>query len=387
MVLSKRERVLKTLELDGEPDIVPINVFGFEHTGTSFKDFKNSNERKECFSFVKSKTSKIKYFITEQRFWNVDAHAMDPFGISKLKIKTKKAPLDFPDCRIDTMDGRLYKNVEQVETGLSYSWYVGGYFTTPEILHSYWDKYGKPSELINDRINYSPQIWDGFVEALSPYFYPMANLPINAFESLFGGLTMGRVAYYMRKNPQFIHEVMDEYTKANIEIVKRFSEAGVDVVFMGDDLGYKGQTILSLKNFREFNLPCYKKIYHECKKNGMLVVQHSCGKIDDFLPDLTDAGLNCIQALEATAGVDLAGLKERLGDRLCFMGGLDSSGVIAFGTTQEVEENVKKCIKVAAHGGGYFVGPSHDIIDIPWENILAMRAAIEKYRKYPLFNK
>jgi len=33
MGLSKRERVFKTLELDGEPDMVPIHLFGFEQTG------------------------------------------------------------------------------------------------------------------------------------------------------------------------------------------------------------------------------------------------------------------------------------------------------------------------------------------------------------------
>ncbi|NVM19880.1 MAG: hypothetical protein HWN80_19425, partial [Candidatus Lokiarchaeota archaeon] len=66
------------------------------------------------------------------------------------------------------------------------------------------------------------------------------------------------------------------------------------------------------------------------------------------------------------------------------MGGLDSSGVLTYGTPKDVEENVKNTIKSAGKGGGYFVGPSHDIINIPWENIMAMRAAIEKYRKYPL---
>ena len=30
MVLSKRERVIRTLELDDEPDMVPIHNMGFE---------------------------------------------------------------------------------------------------------------------------------------------------------------------------------------------------------------------------------------------------------------------------------------------------------------------------------------------------------------------
>jgi len=317
-------------------------------------------------------------------FWNVDIFAMDPFGPNKIKVKTKRAPPEHPDCYIQTLDGRLCKNVKQIDTGLWYEWYMGGYYTTPEILHSYWDKYGKPTELINERINYSTQIWEGFVDAVSPYFYPMVGMPINPTESLFNGISILRVAYYMRKNPQFIHEVMNEYAQANIEVIKRLAEAGVDIIFFGDDLGYKGSSIFSLKNFREFILPYHEKMYKTCKKNGMITVLHSCGKIDDVLPDLVSVGLQCIQSLEATAGVDLAGLKEQLGDKLCFMGGLDSSGVLTFGTPKDVVKDVKKCLKAAGQGGGYVIGPSHDILNIPWENILAMRNAIEKYRKYPL---
>ncbi|TFG15918.1 MAG: hypothetical protein EU535_00750 [Promethearchaeota archaeon] len=384
MVLSKRERVFRTLELEGEPDVVPIFTLGFERTSKTFLDYQNSEEIKDCVSWVQSKLTKLKYYITEQRFWNVDTNFMDPWGVGKLKQKIKKAPPEYPDCRIDTLSGRIYKNVKQVETGLDYSWYIDGYFTSPEIVHSYWDKYGRPSELIIDRHNYSPQIWEAFVEALSPYLYPMAWLPIAPHEALFEGMTITKVAYHMRKNPQFIHEVMSEYAKTNVEIIKRFAEAGVDIVFMFDDLGYKGQTIFSLKQLREFILPYYKEIYQACRKRGMLIIQHSCGKIDEFLPDMVDAGLNGIQALEPAAGVDLKHLKETLGDRVCFLGGLDSSRILNFGTVKDVEEEVKRGIKTAASGGGYFVGPSHNILNMPWENVLAMRAAIEKYRKYPL---
>jgi hypothetical protein len=387
MVLSKRERVIRTLELDDEPDVVPIHTLGFERTAKSYQDFQDSDEFSKNEMFIKNSYSKVKYNwagnITELRFWNSDCHAMDPFKY-KVNYNTKPAPPEYPNCSIDTIAGRIFKLVPQQETGKPYLYYVGGYFKTPEILYSHWDEYGKPSECISDRTNYSPKIWDDYVESLAPYVYPMASNVFPLFEHLFEGMTIGRMAYYMRKNPQYIHDVLSEYTKVNLEMIKRLAEAGVDIFFYYDDLGYKGKSIISLENFRKFLLPYYKQIYQECRKHGMFVVQHSCGYVDKLLPDMVDAGLNCIQALEPAAGVDLAHLKETLGDRLCFMGGIDSSGILNFGTPGDIEEEVKRCIKAAGTGGGYIAGPSHSILNVLWENVIALRDAMLKYRKYPL---
>ena len=387
MGLSKRERVIRTLERDDEPDKIPIYYNGFERTGTSYQHFIESDEFKENTTYIENNYSREEYSwagnITELRFWNVDCQTMDPWR-HRMKSVVVENPPDYPGTYLNPTSGRIFKRVEQVKTGLAYAWYFDGYFRTPEILHSYWDEYGKPSECINDEVNYSPKIWEEFVESLSPYLYPMARLMIAMNEALFEGMTVSRVTYHMRKNPEFIHEVMNEYTKTNIEFVKRYAEAGIDTVFYYDDLGYKGRSMFSLENFRTFMLPYYKKIYQECHKHGMFIVQHSCGYIDKLLPDMVDAGLDCIQALEPAAGVDLANLKEKLGDNLSLMGGMDATRILSFGTTKEVEEEVKRCIKAAAYGGGYFAGPSHNILNVPWENILAFRATIEKYRDYPL---
>ncbi len=382
MVLSKRERVIRTLELDDEPDMVPIHNFGFERTGTSYQNFLKSEEKRALETKVKNTFQKRTYDITEQRFWNADCHNVNPFNILKLYIK--KSPPEYPYHAIDVFSGRLFKLVKQVDTDLSYHWYIDGYFKTPEVLLSYWDKYGKPSEIVSNRARISKQAWDAYVESVSPYFVPMLDLPIALHENMFEGMTITKAAYYMRKNPQFIHEIMKDFTKANVEIIKQYGEIGVDIVFYYDDLGYKGRSIFSIKNFREFILPYYKEMYQTSKKLGMFIVQHSCGYIDKLLPYMVDAGLNGIQALEPAAHVDLAHLKKTLGDRIAFMGGIDASNVLNFGTPKDVEEEVKRCIKAAASGGGYFAGPSHNILNMPWENVLALRAAIEKYRKYPL---
>ncbi len=161
----------------------------------------------------------------------------------------------------------------------------------------------------------------------------MAWLTLSMDEALFAGMTMGRLGYYMRKQPQFIHELMEEYCRTNIAIAERFGEAGVEVVFYSDDLGQRQRSILSLEQFHEFVLPYYKRLYDVCHKYGMFIVQHSCGYVDEFVPDLADAGLSCIQALEPTAGVNLGALKEKVGNKIAFMGGMDSSRALLFWDT------------------------------------------------------
>ncbi|MFW9895090.1 MAG: uroporphyrinogen decarboxylase family protein [Candidatus Thorarchaeota archaeon] len=387
MVLSKRERVIRTLEHSEEPDVVPIHTLGFEKSNTAYQTFIKTDEYTKNKLIIKNTyrrgSNNYAGDITEQRFWNVDCWAMDPFA-RKLNIKTMKAPPEYPNSIIEVIGGRVMAFGSQVETDLPYAWYVDGWFKTPEILYSIWDEHGRPSELLNDNVNYSPQIWDEYVESLSPYLYPMANLLMPMFENMFEGMTAARLKYYMRKKPGYIHDVMNEYTKANLGMIKRLAEAGVDVAIYYDDLGMKGRSLFSIQDLQKFIIPYYKMIYQECKKHSMFIVQHSCGYIDEILPYMVDVGLDCIQALEPAAGVNLGLLKDTLGDKISFMGGIDSSRILNFGSSKEIEEHVKTCIRTAGKGGGYFVGPSHNILNAPWENCITLRDAMIKHQKYPL---
>jgi hypothetical protein len=374
--MNKRERVFKALQLE-EPDKCPIHYLGFERTSTAYQYLINSREIEPYVQFLDGVGD-----ITEQRFLNVDTWVMDCIG-SKYVPPILPSPPEYPECKL-TLVGKLSRTGKNEATGMPYGWYVGGYFKTESIIREYWAVYGKPSSHLNKNLSISRTKWQNYVDALSPYLYPMVSLGLAVHEALFEGMTAGRLAYFMRKNPSFVHEVVADYMKVNIEIVKFLAENGIEIVFYYDDLGQRDRSILSLKNFREFILPYYKELYQTCKKRGVFIIQHSCGFIDDFLPDMADAGLNGIQALEPAAGVNLLSLKQKLDDKIAFFGGMDSTRVLNFGTPQDVYDDVKKCIQAAGHGGGYFAGPSHNILNVPWENLQALRAAIEKYRGYPI---
>jgi len=166
MTLSKRERVIQTLERNNEPDKVPIHSLGFERTNTAYQTFLKTEEYKKNELVIKntypSGSNNHVGDITEQRFWNADCWAMDPF-LNKLNFKIVKGPPEYPDSFIEVLGGRVMALKPQVETGLTYMWYVDGWYKTPEILYSYWDEHGRPSEMINDNVNYSPKIWEEYV--------------------------------------------------------------------------------------------------------------------------------------------------------------------------------------------------------------------------------
>jgi uroporphyrinogen decarboxylase len=89
---------------------------------------------------------------------------------------------------------------------------------------------------------------------------------------------------------------------------------------------------------------------------------------------LVEMGIDVLQALQFSAeGMDPVVLKQRTGDRLCYEGGVSVQTTLPFGTPEQVRDEVENLITVLGKGGGYVLGPSHQIQDgTPPENIVAM---------------
>ncbi|MEG2395202.1 MAG: uroporphyrinogen decarboxylase family protein, partial [Ruthenibacterium sp.] len=102
----------------------------------------------------------------------------------------------------------------------------------------------------------------------------------------------------------------------------------------------------------------------------------SCGAIRSIIPNLIRCGVDIIETLQNEVGLEVEGLKKDFGDKLCFQGGVDTQGVLPFGTPQEVQEETEHIIRVLGEGGGYILAPSQDFEgDVPVENILALYKA------------
>ena len=77
-------------------------------------------------------------------------------------------------------------------------------------------------------------------------------------------------------------------------------------------------------------------------------------------------------------------LKEKYGDRLCFMGNVSPQD-LADKDEEYIRAYCKKLIQKVGAGGGLILGSAHSINPaIKLENFLAMHEAVRKYGVYPL---
>ena len=82
--------------------------------------------------------------------------------------------------------------------------------------------------------------------------------------------------------------------------------------------------------------------------------------------------MDVIHPLEPLPATDLPAVKERFGDMISFLGGIDISHAMP-GTVSDVVEEVKRRIAQLAPGGGYILAPSNHLqADVPPENVVTL---------------
>jgi uroporphyrinogen decarboxylase len=105
-----------------------------------------------------------------------------------------------------------------------------------------------------------------------------------------------------------------------------------------------------------------------------------------FIPTWIEMGLDILDPIQPRARLmEPEGLKRDFGDRLVFHGGMDIQHTLPFGTPEDVAQDVRRYIQALAPGGGYIVAPAHNVqSDVPPENLVAIRDAIQAYGNYPI---
>jgi uroporphyrinogen decarboxylase len=186
--------------------------------------------------------------------------------------------------------------------------------------------------------------------------------------------------------PNRAEELMDSLLDWRMESLRKIIETVgefVDVFRFADDLGMDNGPFMSPDIYRRFFKPRHKKLCDYVKKHtNAFTCLHSCGSIYELIPDLVDAGFDCLNPVQtSSANMEPKRLKREFGSEVVFWGGgCDTRNVLNTGSPEDVRRDVIERLEIFSPGGGFVFCPIHNILpDVPPQNITAMFKAVGEF--------
>jgi uroporphyrinogen decarboxylase len=168
----------------------------------------------------------------------------------------------------------------------------------------------------------------------------------------------------MAMDPDWVKDMVTTYSGLLVDLmVILFAEEGKpDGMFFFEDMGFKNRPFMSPEMYREIVYPGHQKTFAYSHALGLPVIVHSCGYIAPFVPDLIAAGMDCLQAMEVKAGMDLLKLYRQFGERIAFCGGMDARHLVA-NDLDAIKAELEEKIPVVKKNFNYILHSDHSIPD------------------------
>jgi uroporphyrinogen decarboxylase len=182
-------------------------------------------------------------------------------------------------------------------------------------------------------------------------------------------------------NLDFAAALLDRINSSAIANAVRLAEAGVDVIFTGDDVGTERGMLMSPHMWREWLKPRVKEMNFAAKKvkPDLLIHFHSDGDIRAIIPDLIEVGVDILNPVQPEC-MDPAWVKKEYGKHMTFWGTVGTQTTMPFSSAKEVKAVIKERIETVGQGGGLVLAPTHFLEpDVPWENVMAFIEAVKEY--------
>jgi len=179
-------------------------------------------------------------------------------------------------------------------------------------------------------------------------------------------------------NPELADRILDIPYQYHLTAAKRLVQMGVDMIWIGDDVGAQHGMVISPDHWRRFLKPRFAEFISTLKgmNPAVKIAYHSDGNIYPIIPELIEIGLDVLNPVQP-ASMDPVKLKDEYGDRLCFWGSIDEQQTLPFGSPDDVKREVLTRLRTLGRGGGLILGPTHHVqLDTPMENFWAMTRTI-----------
>ncbi len=185
--------------------------------------------------------------------------------------------------------------------------------------------------------------------------------------SILRGREQAMIDLYER--PDFVSAVIEMQADAAIEQAEKLLKTGIDAFYIGDPAA--SSSLISPQHFERFCLPAYQKFCRYFLDAGILIYIHICGNVNPILEMMAACGAHAVEPLDPLGGVSVADAKQRIGESVALMGGVNTL-TLADGSEEDVRaEAVRKCREGGPFG---YILAAGDMVPpgTPFQNLQAM---------------
>lgn len=143
--------------------------------------------------------------------------------------------------------------------------------------------------------------------------------------------------------PERVERVLDMIVDFKLgqcdELARRFG-GRIHGLFVADDWGTQERTFVGREVLQDFFVPRYKTIFDAIHARGWHVVLHSCGRINEFVPDFIQLGVDVLN-MQQTRCYGLEEFGRRFRGQVCFLATVDIQTTLPRGVEAEIRREVR----------------------------------------------
>ena len=221
--------------------------------------------------------------------------------------------------------------------------------------------------------------WAAAAERDKDVFDPdkLANITLlnGPFERLHALMGMSEACMALLIEPEACYDFFGAVVDHKIRVMEKILEYyPVDQIELHDDWGHQENQFFSVEVWENLLGPHIRRLVKFGKDNNIFLRFHSCGKIENLIPSMVDAGIEHWTSAQTIN--DIESILKNYGDRLVLTGGMDLASLKLGAIPKEemkaiVKEQIFKLCKGGAllpFGSSAVVGLKETINEIIDEN-------------------
>jgi uroporphyrinogen decarboxylase len=228
---------------------------------------------------------------------------------------------------------------------------------------------------------YAPGRIDNAIRDIARFkqdFFVIGDCEISMFEMAWHLTGLEDYLIGMADEEEWVDALNDKVEAFTTGLAEQLVRAGVDAIWLGEDLGSQVSTLISPDTWRRMFKPRHARLIQKLRAINpeLILIMHSDGAVAPLIDDFIEIGVDVYNPVQPNVpGSDPAELMEKYGGRIRFFGGIDQQALLPEGDAGKIEKAMRLYAGTLGVSGGYLMAPAHVLqADVAPETVEAMLA-------------